>query len=387
MVQLIMTGFFMRTWFFMLLLLAHFDLARALPARPASGLLDETLSLSDNDRVALEKLLVDIRSRGEALDVAIVQRSEGPPREYATGIFNHWGIGDSERNRGVLIFVAIADRKAEIVLGDGINSAEVRFLTDQIMQDDMVPEFKRGNYAMGAFRGATAVSQKLFGFSRVPLESESAGDPQSEVEALQEARSGQNTERVAKAKELPSYYAVAGFAMLAAPFALLAWMFKVIFGRGKSRRCRQCRTQMALLDEHKDDDYLNHAERIEERLDSVRYDVWLCLECNHVDKLSKEPWFKAHNRCPQCQAKTFQSQKHEIQAAGFHTDGRGEIRSECLACGYKQTNAYTIHATGSRSTGNAIGSYSSSSSYRSSSSSSSSRSRGSSSGGGSSGSW
>ena len=62
-----------------------------------------------------------------------------------------------------LIFVAIGDRAAEIVLGDGIDSdAEVE-KSDRIMQGHMVPLFRSGDNAVAILSGVRASAEEFFG--------------------------------------------------------------------------------------------------------------------------------------------------------------------------------------------------------------------------------
>jgi len=52
-------------------------------------------------------------------DAAPFPRIEG----FATALFNHWGVGDSEKNNGVLILISHSDRKMRIEIGSGYSSS------------------------------------------------------------------------------------------------------------------------------------------------------------------------------------------------------------------------------------------------------------------------
>ncbi|MHB8872710.1 MAG: TPM domain-containing protein [Myxococcaceae bacterium] len=114
-------------------------------------------TLADLDRIAGE---VDVGGGGQ-LGVAVVDSTSGAPhRDFATAVFNRWGVGHAGRNDGVLLFVALADRKAEIVLGDGLLSVPT-FETDRIMRDDIVANFRRGDPDAALVAGAHSLAGLL----------------------------------------------------------------------------------------------------------------------------------------------------------------------------------------------------------------------------------
>lgn len=78
------------------------------------------------------------------LGLAVVASTHGvPPRQFATGVFNAWGVGHAGRNDGVLLFFALDDRKSEIILGDGFPPG-TETQTSTIMRVDVVSNMKAG---------------------------------------------------------------------------------------------------------------------------------------------------------------------------------------------------------------------------------------------------
>jgi len=75
---------------------------------------------------------------------------------YATALFNHWGIGSRYTNYGILMLVSLGDRKARIELGASWEQAAVP-TTEMIMNDIMVPHFKKGAYSAGIVQGVQAL--------------------------------------------------------------------------------------------------------------------------------------------------------------------------------------------------------------------------------------
>jgi hypothetical protein len=74
--------------------------------------------------------------------------------QYATALFNHWGIGSQQKNFGVLLLVSTGDRKARIELGSGWGG-EHNGQAANVMQSLIIPAFKRNDYSTGIADGDT----------------------------------------------------------------------------------------------------------------------------------------------------------------------------------------------------------------------------------------
>lgn len=80
---------------------------------------------------------------------------------FATLLFDQWGIGHAKVNNqiwntGILVIVSKKDRKARIELGGGWKR-EKDELTQQIMDEQMIPQFKAGAYSKGLLAAVTAL--------------------------------------------------------------------------------------------------------------------------------------------------------------------------------------------------------------------------------------
>ena len=135
--------------------------------RPRAHVVDETGTLSAADRTKLERLTQSIRETTKAdMMVVIIPTTAGEPqRRFATALFNHWRLGNGARNDGILLFVALADRKSEIILGDGLDAPGQRSASQRIMDRVMVPHFRAGRPGRAIFDGATACVTDIVGVS------------------------------------------------------------------------------------------------------------------------------------------------------------------------------------------------------------------------------
>ncbi len=132
-------------------------------AAPPSGqwVVDTTGTLTPEVIAQLNALSTAINdTRRAQLSIAMISTTSGvAPREFATKLFNHWGVGRRTTNDGVLIFAAIADRKAEIILGRG--STLTPSQTDVVMKNDVIAHFKRGDPSGAMVSAAEAVAALL----------------------------------------------------------------------------------------------------------------------------------------------------------------------------------------------------------------------------------
>jgi len=94
----------------------------------------------------------------------------GSLEQFATGLFNHWGIGRAETNDGILILVVTEDREMRVELGSGYDRGYDREAQD-IIDRIFLPAFREGDYSRGIEDGTGAV------ISRIALEHHAGNAP------------------------------------------------------------------------------------------------------------------------------------------------------------------------------------------------------------------
>lgn len=158
---------------FACLLLGGADLVHAeLPPRPAeNGAVVEDLAnvLSSEARTGIASILWGLLEDGKppVVVVTVASLAGQSVEAYAGRLFDSWGIGQKGRNRGVLLLVAIGDRKARIELGASWGGGE-HSASRQIMDSHIVPAFKRGDFDTGVLDGVRALDAMIRGESIPP---------------------------------------------------------------------------------------------------------------------------------------------------------------------------------------------------------------------------
>jgi uncharacterized protein len=141
----------------------------AYPQRTDAFVDDIARVIEPQDEAAIRQLLQDLRaSRGvEAAVVTIgsiddYSTGDKTIETFATHLFNAWGLGDAQRNDGVLILVAIDDRQVRIELGMGYDTGhEDRMAT--VIKEHFLSDFRNGRYSAGILSGVRAMVRELTG--------------------------------------------------------------------------------------------------------------------------------------------------------------------------------------------------------------------------------
>ena len=335
------------------------------------------------------------RETGGQLVVVVVSTLDGKePRPFAASLFNAWAIGRAEQDDGVLIFVALGDRRIEVLLGSGIDDSKRQRASDEIVQQVMVPRFKAGDPAGALVQGVAECARRIYGLAGpVASAPEVAPAPAvalpRPVAAPSPVYPASNLDR----EETSSLWALgimAGFVALAALFVV--WVFRAgLFG---PRVCPSCKQPMVLLNESQDDAHLTAGELAEEGLRSANYDVWACSACAKVLKLRNGIFFTRYQRCPKCNFVTGSTLTTTLADATSRSMGQIRVDESCAFCDFASSTLHWTPMIPPPTRRRSYHSYEDSSSSSSGSSSSSSSSSGSSSfgggstsGGGSSGRW
>ncbi len=77
--------------------------------------------------------------------------------DYAYTLFNSWGIGSSDKNNGLLLLMAIDDDDYWLVQGKGIQDYITSGDLDDMLYNDLEPDFAAKDYSAGAEKLFTAL--------------------------------------------------------------------------------------------------------------------------------------------------------------------------------------------------------------------------------------
>ncbi len=157
-------------FFLQALLFANNALAQNIIAKPnpATLVTDMAGVLTPEQKQALENKLVAIDdSSSNQIAVVIIPSLDGYPKEeYANKLLREWGIG-SKKNNGVLLLISINDRQIWIEVGYGLEGAIPDITALNIIDNDIKPAFKAGNYYEGIDQATDNIAKAAVGEYKV----------------------------------------------------------------------------------------------------------------------------------------------------------------------------------------------------------------------------
>jgi uncharacterized protein len=138
----------------------------ALDFPPLSGrVVDEAGILSSDTRDKLTALLAEHeRQTGNQVVVATLKSLRGATIEqYGYQLGRAWGIGSKDKNNGALIIVSPSTHDVRIEVGYGLEGTLTDAQSVLIIQNVMLPAFRKGDYDGGVLNGTLVTLQALGG--------------------------------------------------------------------------------------------------------------------------------------------------------------------------------------------------------------------------------
>jgi uncharacterized protein len=116
---------------------------------------DQTGTLSGGDVAALNQTLRNFEARkGSQIAVLIVPTTEGEAIEpFSLRVAETWKIGRKKIDDGALLVIAKNDRHLRIEVGYGLEGVLTDLTTKRIIDEDITPKFKSGDFAGGIAAG------------------------------------------------------------------------------------------------------------------------------------------------------------------------------------------------------------------------------------------
>jgi uncharacterized protein len=116
---------------------------------------DYTGILNPETTQAIESLCRQLQDKTTAQIALVVIGTTSPIaiEQYAVELFEKWGIGQKEKDNGLLILVALNDRAIRIETGYGLEGAIPDAIASSIINQIILPEFRQGKYQEGLLSG------------------------------------------------------------------------------------------------------------------------------------------------------------------------------------------------------------------------------------------
>jgi uncharacterized protein len=263
----------------------------------------------------------------EVAIVTVINTNPSPSPEYfAETLFNYWGIGKEYLNNGILLLVSKGDRRVEIRTGQGIapllSNAKIQYLIDT----DILPQFRQGNFATGILVGTEAI-----------------------IKTVGNVQSNNPSTFVYHRKQIYLFIAIA---VIIASIGILIFIAlrstevgpesRAFMGSTKQNKapiCNRCHLAMQPINNQDLLPYLTPVQCKAQEIGGIAFYGWRCPpECQqatpptgiHLQQyIINDQEFKI---CPSCQEWTMTISKEVLQPATTAESGRRLIRQECCFC-------------------------------------------------------
>lgn len=284
---------------------------------------------------------------GEIAVVTVNDTEDETPKEFATELFNRWGVGEKGKDNGVLILLVMSKRRLEIETGYGAEADLPDGKVGQIRDDIAIPRFKSGDFGGGVLAAVQAIIQAMGGkVATAPPVTVNKNPPRNNGRAPRPAPTSRqpnsnppvynqpNAQPVYNTRPAGPYDWIFGLMILAAipiGFGALIWGAVVLIRNLATRKCSMCGREMRRLGEDEEDAFLSSDQQFEERLGGLDYKVWRCETCgvSHVERGVR--WFSGYEDCPRCKHHTLNVVSETVQEPTYYSTG---LRVTTRACQY-----------------------------------------------------
>ncbi|MDX2070619.1 MAG: TPM domain-containing protein [Haliscomenobacter sp.] len=339
------------------------------PKNRNSSVSDPDDYLSASDEVVLNQLInaMEDSTTAQAAVVVLSSIGEDNPKEFATRLFNKWGIGQAEKDNGLLILTVMDQRRTEFETGLGTESILTDAICYRVGMQELVPHFQKGDYGVGLI----AAVNKFKYYLENPNSIEEIKDQTYQgsgnkggwlqilfghsifngifnLLALVFVYNGLNSKQDAYDKYMALRKSRMWFFLILFPIPyIFIWWFvgrKMKELRYGKRYSKKTGAELRLIPEKEEDAYLEKGQITEEEIGVADYDVWANDDDGEdllILRYSKSNL--KYRRCPKCNYITYyNSHSQTIISPTYSSTGLKEVVNDCKSCNYHEVKRVTI---------------------------------------------
>lgn len=131
---------------------------------PLTGRVVDQANLLDaaTEQALAEKLAaLEAKSSDQLVVVTVDSLHDQPIEDYGYQLGRAWGIGQKEGDNGALLIVAPNEKKVRIEVGYGLEPILTDAFSSLVIQNDILPSFRQGDYQAGVVKGVDALIAQL----------------------------------------------------------------------------------------------------------------------------------------------------------------------------------------------------------------------------------
>lgn len=309
----------------------------------------------------------------EVAVVVVPSIGDEPIEDWCERLFTRWGIGKDDKDNGVLFAIVTEDHLTRIQTGYGVEGVLTDIACNNIIGRQVIPNMRDGNLD-AAVNDATAMISRALTDPAVAdeLRSRQPDNYEGHITAIDSSIFWKFVEYVVwlmlllslglfchdlwRGRKLDGYHKSLMWrdhlktymlcAVLSLGAGLIFWLlalWRYRSTRTHRRKCPTCGARMKRLDEKEDNEYLNPAQDLEERLNTVDYDVWVCPDCGTIERFPFKVDQKKYTQCPACGTIAMKPVSDIVtQQPTVRREGLGVKTYECEFCHHRDNRHYRI---------------------------------------------
>ncbi|WP_407595263.1 TPM domain-containing protein [Acinetobacter lwoffii] len=142
--------------------MAEGQLQRDLPSLN-EPVIDQANLLSSAEKQQLSQRILKLYNEGKGQIGVVIVPTTGQEDifDYSMRVAEAWQLGSAKRDNGLLMTIAINDRRIQILTGYGLEGVLPDIVAGRIINDKITPYFKQGQYAQGIDSGLEEIERIL----------------------------------------------------------------------------------------------------------------------------------------------------------------------------------------------------------------------------------
>ena len=125
--------------------------------------IDQANLLSPAEKQAISQRILNLHNAGKGQIGVVIIPTTGQEDifDYSMRVAEAWQLGSAKRDNGLLMTIAINDRRIQILTGYGLEGVLPDIVAGRIINDKITPYFKQGQYAQGIDSGLAEIERIL----------------------------------------------------------------------------------------------------------------------------------------------------------------------------------------------------------------------------------
>lgn len=124
---------------------------------------DQTNLLTESQKQEISQRILALHEQGKAQIGVVIVPTTGQEDifDYAMRIAEKWQLGSAKQDNGLLMTIAVNDRRIQILTGYGLEGVIPDIVASRIIRNQITPYFKQAQYAQGIDAGLVEIERIL----------------------------------------------------------------------------------------------------------------------------------------------------------------------------------------------------------------------------------